>query len=222
MEFDKELILKYKPVILMDEKDPFPVKAVGCSIFKEPEYTLSFRNWKIDPAEYGAAFVIEYAVYFDYDIQHLYDLEHIWAAVGADGSLVDCWSSFHGLRAHAWAMPDFRREGTHPVLYCQPGKHAFMPDPTLFLLHSQFKVCCNKTAGGGMLVPWMLENRMHTSPDLNMKIKAYMRKHYLFEPALKYEQVDLPDEAFIPVEELLEKIPVWVEVQTEKILNEES
>ena len=45
-----------------------------------------------------------------------------------------------------------------------------------------------------MLVPWMLENRMHTSPDLNMKIKAYMRKHYLFEPALKYEQVDLlPD-----------------------------
>ena len=35
--------------------------------------------------------LIEYAVYMDYDIQHLYELEHMWVAVGEDGTTVkDC------------------------------------------------------------------------------------------------------------------------------------
>ena len=42
--------------------------------------------------------VIEYAFFWDYDIQHMYDLEHIWVTVDSAGQICGCQASFHGQR----------------------------------------------------------------------------------------------------------------------------
>lgn len=67
-----------------------------------------------------AEFVIEYAYYFDYDIQHMYDLEHVWVWVGHDGQVVDAECSSHGQYVNCWRYRPQAEDGTHVAVYCQP------------------------------------------------------------------------------------------------------
>lgn len=216
-EFQKQLVLKFQPRILMDKADPFPVRLIGCTVFSEPGMSPSFRNLLLDPQALGAKWIVEYAVYFDYDIQHLYDLEHIWVAIGEDGRVKDCQCSYHGMRMHASGLKAFRVEGTHPVLYCQPGKHAFFPDPELFHLHCQFHTCCQETAGGGLLIPDMLRDEMETDEARNAKIRSYIREHFTFDLTEDYELQTLEDGIFVTWEELKEAIPQLVRAQLDII-----
>ena len=211
--YHKELVLRYQPRILMDRADPFPVRLLGCTVFSEPGMSNSFRDLRLDPAALGAKYVIEYAVYFDYDIQHLYDLEHVWVMVGAEGEVTECWCSYHGMRMRASGLRCFRLEGTHPVLYCQPGKHAFLPDPELFRLHCQYDICCRENAGGGLLVPPMLRGAMTTDEARNEKIRAYIREKFSFTPTEDYVPHGLEDGQFVTWAELLEEIPRLVDIQ---------
>ena len=160
MNDQKELVLCCQPHIYRDRKEPFPIRHIGYTVFREKGRSQSFRDLALDPAEHGAAFIIEYAVYYDYDIQHMYDLEHAWTAVREDGSLAGCWGTFHGMRLRADGLASFRTEKGCPVLYAEPGKHALLPDPALFCLHEEFPACCREKAGGGLLVPEMLGERM--------------------------------------------------------------
>jgi hypothetical protein len=210
---ERELIVRYQPRILMDRADPFPVRFLGCTVFSEPGVSPSFRGLLLDPKALGARYIIEYAVYFDYDIQHLYDLEHIWVIVAADGHVTECWSSYHGMRMRASGLKSFRLEGTHPVLYCQPGKHAFLPDPELFRLHCQYDTCCRETAGGGLLIPGMLRDRLTTDPQRDEKIRAYIRENFSFSLSEDYIPQNLEDGQFITWQELLDAIPGLVEDQ---------
>lgn len=212
-DLHKRLVLEYQPRILMDRADPFPVRLLGCTVFSEPGMSNSFRDLRLDPAALGAKYVIEYAVYFDYDIQHLYDLEHVWVMVGPEGEVTECWCSYHGMRMRASGLRCFRLEGTHPVLYCQPGKHAFLPDPELFRLHCQYDICCRETAGGGLLVPPMLRGAMTTDEERNGKIRAYIREKFSFTPTEDYVPHGLEDGQFVTWAELLEEIPRLVEAQ---------
>lgn len=216
-DFQKQLVLKYQPKILMDKADPFPVRLLGCTVFSEPGMSPSFRNLRLDPQALGAKWIVEYAVYFDYDIQHLYDLEHIWVAVGADGQLLDCWCSFHGMRLRAAGLAVFRMEGTHPVLYAQPGKHAMLPAPELFELHPQFHTACREDAGGGLLIPAMLVQKLTTDPEQDEKIRQYICGHFAFAPSLEFEREVLSEDQFISWPELLAAIPELVEAQLEII-----
>ena len=212
-EKGRELILRYQPRILMDRLDPFPVRLIGCTVFPEPGMSPSFSRLQLDPKALGAKYIIEYAYYFDYDIQHLYDLEHIWVMVSDRGHVTECWSSYHGMRMRASGLKSFRLEGDHPVLYCQPGKHAFLPDPELFRLHCQYDICCRETAGGGLLVPGMLQDRMTTDQQRNEKIRAFIRSRFSFEPSEDYVLQAIEEEQFIPWPELLDAIPRLVEAQ---------
>ena len=211
--YQKELVLRYQPRILMDRADPFPVRLLGCTVFSEPGMSNSFRDLRLDPAALGAKYIIEYAVYFDYDIQHLYDLEHVWVMVGAEGEVTECWCSYHGMRMRASGLRCFRLEGTHPVLYCQPGKHAFLPDPELFRLHCQYDICCRETAGGGLLVPPMRRGKMTTAEARNETIRADIREKFSFTPTEDYIPQNLEDGQFITWQELLDVIPGLVEAQ---------
>lgn len=211
--WQKEYILKYQPHIYMDRKEPFPIRYIGCTVFTEPEGSASWIGLRIDPQAENAAAIIEYAVYYDYDIQHLYDLEHIWVAVGENGSVQDCWCSFHGMRLRAAGLSCFKVDGTHPVMYAQPGKHAMLPDPELFELHPQFHTACNADAGGGLLIPPMLADRLTTDQVRDEKVNRYIRSHFVFEPALAFERHSLDDSQFISWPALLEKIPGLVEAQ---------
>lgn len=208
-----KMALKYAPHIYADKAEPFPIRLIGCSVFTEKGYSQSFPGLELDPRQFGATAILEYAIYYDYDIQHLYDLEHIWVAVGREGQVADCWCSFHGMRLRAAGVSMFRVEDTHPVLYAQPGKHAMLPAPELFELHPQFHTACNTDAGGGLLVPPMLRGRMFTDEARDERVKRYIRSHFVFEPTLEFEQEDLSASQFVTLPELLESIPKLVEEQ---------
>lgn len=214
---DMDLVLRYQPHIYKDKNEPFPIRYIGCTVFTEPGLSQSFRNLALDPASIGAAVIIEYAIYYDYDIQHLYDLEHVWVAVDTDGSVCDCWFSFHGMRLRAAGLPTFRVEGTHPVLFAQPGKHALMPTPELFELHPQFHTACGQDAGGGLLIPPFLESRLSTNPKLDDQINQYIRAHFLFAPSLEFGLESVAPDQFLPWSGLLQKIPELIDAQLETI-----
>ena len=217
MKTDHKLALLYQPHIRKDRHEPFPIRYLGYTLFRDRGESRSFRDLTLDPKEAGAAYIIEYAVYYDYDIQHLYDLEHVWTAVNQTGAVTGCWGSFHGMRLRADRLPAFRLEGTHPVLYAQPGKHALLPDPALFWLNDQFPESCGSKAGGGLLIPPMLEGTLKTDGAQDRLIAQYIRGHYAFSPALQYEPEPLEPEQFIPWPELLERIPQMVETELVRI-----
>lgn len=204
----RELVLRYQPHIYRDKAEPFSIRYLGCTVFAEARRSDSFLKWYIDPAAEGAAMIIEYAIYYDYDIQHLYDLEHIWVAVDTDGGVKDCWCSFHGMRLRAAGIRAFRvEEGTHPVLYAQPGKHAMLPHPELLLLHPDFEKACSETAGGGVLVPGILADRIKTNPEIDEKVTRYIREKYAFAPTMEFVPEQIREDQLLSCEELFRKIP---------------
>ena len=217
METDHKLALLYQPHIHKDLHEPFPIRYLGYTLFRDRRESRSFRDLTLNPKELGAAYIIEYAVYYDYDIQHLYDLEHVWTVVDESGAVTGCWSSFHGMRLRADRLPAFRLEETHPVLYAQPGKHALLPDPELFWLHPDFPDSCGPKAGGGLLIPPMLEGVLKTDEAQDQMIAQYIRERYAFSPALQYEPEVLEPEQIIPWPELLERIPHMVEEELVRI-----
>lgn len=213
----KDLFLRYCPRIFKDKMDPFPVRLIGCTAFTEPQRSESFPKWFIDPEAEGAAMILEYAIYYDYDIQHLYDLEHIWVALDGEGTVVDCWCSFHGMRLRAAGISTFSMDGDHPILYAQPGKHAMLPHPELFLLHPQYHTACNANAGGGLLIPGMLEDRLASSPEIDEKVTAYIRNRFAFTPSMEFVPEIIGENQFVTWEQMLAEIPGFIERQLHTI-----
>ena len=217
MNADHQLALTYQPHIQKDLREPFPIRYFGYTVFRERADSRSFARLTLDPAEHGAACIIEYAVYYDYDIQHLYDLEHAWVAVDRRGAVAGCWSSFHGMRLRDHRIGTFRLEDTHPVLYAQPGKHALLPDPALFWLHQDFPESCGAKAGGGLLIPPMLADKMHTDEAQDRMIDRYIKERCAFTPALAFEPETVTPEQVIPWPELEERIPRMVEAELARL-----
>ena len=84
-EADYRLALSQAPTIRFDAREPFTPAAVGYTVFRESGRSPSFpREIRLGA---GVAAVVEYAVWWDWDIQHLYELEHIWVYLSADGEL---------------------------------------------------------------------------------------------------------------------------------------
>ena len=210
-----EVSLRYCPHIYHDLAEPFPIRRIGCTRLDAPGDSKTFPDLHLDPAACGAAFLLEYAICYDYDIQHLYELEHIWVAVDKTGAVCDCWSSFHGMRLRPAGLKDLFRieDGTHPVLYAEPGKHALMPDPSLFPLHPEYPACCNTLCGGGLLIAPMFRWELSTTVQADAAIKAYMRAHFSFVPTEKYAYSPLSDEIFTGADALLREIPELVKAQ---------
>jgi hypothetical protein len=214
-----EIAKKYCPHILFDKAEPFKVEGMGYSIFTQPGQSKSFRReFSFDPAE--GAFVIEYAVYFDYDIQHLYDLEHIWIYVGQDGKICDAEASFHGFYLKSMSLGNsVIIDGTHLQTYCQPGKHAFMPDGNLFKLLPDWYVCCNRMAGvEGLLVMDMFKEFYSTNNELQKKVANYICSSFAFEPTLQFEYLAIDRSVFYPWEELSNIIPLRINIELKKII----
>ena len=217
----KALFLRYQPYIYRDRRDPFPIRFIGCTAFTEKMRSASFPKWVVDPQQAGTGMILEYAIYYDYDIQHMYDLEHIWVGVDPAGRVTDCWCSFHGMRLRAAGVPDFRLEGTHPVLYSQPGKHAMLPHPELFGLHPQFSTACTSAAGGGVLLPELLNGAVQTDPALDARVTAYIRSRYAFEPSMEFIREVVTAEQLISWQELLDRIPGLLLAQIDLITQTE-
>lgn len=90
--------------------------------------------------------MIEYAVWYDWDIQHLYDLEHVWVHVSGD-QVAAVEASFHGQRVPM----DVTLTDGRPVLFAEPGQHAHWPDVAAMQTRSGPLIArmCGEEAGAG-------------------------------------------------------------------------
>jgi putative hydrolase of the HAD superfamily len=122
---DYQLAQRHAPQLRFDAQEPFLPLAVGYTVFRSPTQSPSSK-FIIDP-DNGIA--IEYAIWWDWDIQHLYELEHVWLYLDADGTIIKVQASAHGER-----LLMTQEAGTLPVeegritLFSEPGKHGFEPD----------------------------------------------------------------------------------------------
>lgn len=116
-----DLAAAHRPILRCCASEPYRPTRLGW--FAATEATRSPSS-SFDLAPRGAA-VIEYAIWFDWDIGHLYDLEHVWVHVDAIGTVLAVEGSRHGRRVEL-ACPV---ENGRPVVCLEPGKHAIWPSP---------------------------------------------------------------------------------------------
>ena len=227
MNKDIETSLLYAPIVHFDRNDPIPLRAVGCTVFRETGQSASFPKRLVEiPA--GAAFTVEYAYYFDYDIGHMYDLEHVWVTVREDGGVMDAQGSFHGkflnmlLPGFPGSLPP---EGTHVHAFCQPGKHAFLAAGEVTRLYPKWDICCNEEAGGPVLIgnPFSAEYSP-TGKDLFVPTARddencirYMKERLAFAPSLVFEERKIDDSLYMPWETLFGLIPGWIRAECKRL-----
>ena len=227
MKTEWELAKQYLPVFMMDEREPFDMKAVGYTIFTENLRSDSFPKRVIGADWERTDCVIEYELWFDYDIQHLYELEHVWVYVGKDGSVLKAEGSFHGKYLNEVDLDTGEvplDENGRVCVYLQPGKHAVLPDPRLVRVVPQWKESCGELAGlDGVPLPEMFQDAMPV-PDRPIQelVHRYIRKNFSFEPSLRFHpffpEKGLPaEELLIPWEQLKSSVPGRLQKELEKI-----
>ncbi len=219
-----QIVFDYAPIIFVDKKEPFGIKKVGVSqYFIDGAKSESF-NRKFDFKNHdGAVSVLEYAYYFDYDIQHLYDLEHIWIYIDKEGQIAGAEGSFHGrfLNAMNRTFDGLKiKDGKHIVMYSQPGKHAFLSDPRLMYLYSELYSSCDRLAGiGGLDAPERYIKDIECSESDNARVIQYIKDNFSFVPSMEFIQYDISKEDYMPWGELAKSIPIFITEELGKILS---
>lgn len=206
---DLELARRYAPIIRFDQREPFFPSALGYSVFRKTAPSPSFpRDVPIDD---GIAFAIEYAIWWDWDIQHLYELEHIWVYVDGDGALVDAEASWHG-RFHQMLDEHGRlpQQDGRLMICSEPGKHAFAPSPQ-WLLQRKAKTLasCGARAGAmGVHVTPLFEGVILDDRPLNNRLVHTWLERHRFEPSFVFSrEFDLRSIAWVPWRSLNQWIP---------------
>jgi putative hydrolase of the HAD superfamily len=225
---DLALATRHAPILHFDREEPFLPSFAGYTIFRRDADSASFprrvtlrpRFPRIDERDareiaglfpdgrlpevpdITAAVVIEYAIWWDWDIQHLYELEHAWSYVGADGELLYAEASWHGgYFPMLWDGATPQRDG-HPLLYSQPGKHAFVPDPRLFTANDSVRAdthrACSPGAGNGglLLKDDLFGGRIAKDAVRDALATAYL-KGSAFEPSFAFTRTVRLDEAML-------------------------
>lgn len=213
----KKLAIKHLPVLYFDKKEPFFPVMVGYTVFDKSSVSLSAPKM-IELEKEERKICIEYAFYYDYDIQHLYDLEHLWIYLDKEEKVCGCEFSFHGMYLNAEIAGIDLLKGTSKVhMYVQPGKHAFMPTPELFALYTDFREACNKKAGAdGILCPDMLKEEFSFTKKDSLEVEGYIKRKYSFIPTEEYEKEKISAELLMPWSELLCMIPERMSKEKEK------
>lgn len=209
---DQTLFTRFMPVLMEDEHEPFEIKKVACTLFRESvkSPTSGFQT-SIDPPSVCA---IEYAFYWDYDIQHLYDLEHAFVFVDKEGAVTDLISSFHG-RFYRQSSVTFK--GNRPVLYIQPGKHALMAHPEYFRLFVDYGKACNEKAGiDGVALPGFIGGVSFT-PDDSKAVARYIKDSFAFCPTGSYKEAKDPSGLITDPESLFDFIRSQVSSELDNI-----
>jgi hypothetical protein len=236
--------LDYAPIIFMDKKEPIKIKKVGYEIYTENGANSKSFNRNFDFENYkGTVKVIEYAYYLDYDIQHLYDLEHIWIYVDKAENIVGAEGSYHGRFLNA-IVPDLTSihkknelneelivkrgksaeivypKGSRLIMYSQPGKHAMLCSPKVMYLYTELFESCGRLVGiHGLDAPERYLKDIHITDEENEKVVKYIREHFSFEPSMEFEEVSIPETDYMPWDELAEEIPIFIKDQLKNILD---
>lgn len=204
---------RHAPRLRFDVHEPFLPLAVGYTIFRSPAKSPSSK-FTIDP-EKGIA--IEYAIWWDWDIQHLYELEHVWVYLDGNENLLKVEASAHGSK---YAM--LRADGSLPVenervtVYSEPGKHGFVPNKEIFAdMAERINSSCGERAGHEGIHtsnPFGAAALGNPSPLEHRLAKRYMQR-LAFSPSYEFSNIfDLRTVPFLTWEQLADWIPrriIW-------------
>ncbi|MCA1553502.1 MAG: hypothetical protein LC737_03905, partial [Chloroflexi bacterium] len=206
-----ELAARVAPIVYLDAREPFPPTRVGYSVFESTQPSPSFQ--RVVEIEPPAVRVVEFAVWCDWDIQHLFELEHVWVYLDASDEVVACEGSWHGFyNAMEWNGVVHKQDG-HPIVYAQPGKHAFAPAPEAFdVVRDEAVRACTLDAGrGGLLVTHLYLDHLQKKAADDLLISQYLRRR-AFTPTWNFtRRVELTTELLVPWHVLDEYIPPRVE-----------
>ena len=224
---DRALAARYAPVLRFDAREPFLPLAVGYTIFRESGPSPSFRQgYTVDLAPAGAppaAFAIEYAIWWDWDIGHLYELEHVWVYVGADGRVARVAASWHGEFRDMVGVPVHSPDGAHPVLYSEPGKHAFAPTPEWFKerrAHFKRSETSDLAGASGILMAEYIAGHVTPTPLKVRLVHTYLAQH-AFEPSWDFSQVfTFAPEMFVPWPALRDWMPARINAILDRLARE--
>jgi len=210
---ERELVFRYLPLLHFDRHEPFLPLVVGYTLFRGDAPSPSFPRPVILPP--GATLAIEYAIWWDWDIQHLYELEHVWVYVDPAGRIVKVEASWHGAY-HAMQKDDGDLPLRHgrPALFSEPGKHAFAAEPCAFQERAGLirRHCTSLTGVMGLHVTPLFEFilRDRRNPLINNLVRRYLRRR-AFEPTFDFSrECDLGMLPLVPWPMLAAWIPARV------------
>jgi glycerophosphoryl diester phosphodiesterase len=206
---DHALALRHAPRLRFDRLEPFLPSVVGYTVFRGPGASPSFPR-DIVP-EPGVATVIEYAIWWDWDMQHLYELEHVWVWLDADENLVGGEASWHGgmhrMLDENGQMPSL--DG-RLMVYSEPGKHAFAPSAAWLLERApktRRSVGVNAGRMGVHVTPLFEGIITSRTPQANRAVHSYL-DCLAFEPSFEFEQIfPLKQAVHVPWPQLFAWIP---------------
>ncbi len=219
VETELDLADRYSPLIRYDDNEPFFPLRVGYTILRRSgEASPSFPR-AVNFATPETTAVIEYALYWDWDIQHLYELEHVWTHVGAGGEVTFVEASAHGGYRAMWPVEEMVG-GTHPVLYSEPGKHAFSRDASPYTPEHQARYTASawdKAGSMGLLVTKIFEGKIIKQSGDDALVQAHLKK-CAFKPAFIFERREpIARELLSPWPEVFEWIPRRVQAVRDEL-----
>ena len=212
---DYDLARHHAPQLRFDAREPFLPSIVGYTVFRATGKSPSFPREITLPA--GAACAIEYAIWWDWEMQHLYELEHLWVYLDSEGNLIAAEGSWHGGLNE---MEDFASENGRLIAYSECGKHAFAPTPKWMEMRADTtRLDCGALAGrAGVLVTPLFEGVITSrNPISNRAVQSYL-ECMAFEPSFEFTKVfALETATFVPWQALFEYIPKRVEWWVEEV-----
>ena len=223
---DAELVLRFAPILHFDRAETIPLRAAGYTVFRETARSLSFPG-RLVPVPENAACVIEYALFWLYDSQHMYDLEHIWVTVSPKYEVLNAEGSFHGKYLNL--LPELPgclppADG-HVHAFIQPGKHAVLAAGALTRLVPDWREACTE-AGGPVLIGNPFSARWSPSgKDLFIPSEAddrhsfrYLRETLSFVPTLDFSRtMSVGDISPEPWPVLFDRIPGLIAAECRRL-----
>jgi glycerophosphoryl diester phosphodiesterase len=206
---DHALALRHAPRIRFDRDEPFLPSAVGYTVFRGTGESPSFPRQIQLPDQ--AVWAIEYAVWWDWDIQHLYELEHIWVYLDVQEQIIAADASWHGGQ-NVMVDADGRvpLDDGRVMLFSEPGKHAFAPVRDWLLEREPItrRGCGDHAGKGGVLVTDLFRGHIHDRNPLNNQLAWTYLERQRFEPTYDFSNVfDLATVALVPWPNLFAWIP---------------
>lgn len=204
----EQLAAQFAPIIHFDDNEPFRPVKVGFSVLGRDDVSPSSPHqptWSPRTAT-----VIEYAIWSDWDIGHIFELEHVWVFVDTDGLVERVDGSQHGTSAEITnAVGDLPIRSGRIQLFAEPGKHAIAGAPTAFrATRAQMETNCNEGAGSDRFeVPELFAAQIKLTPYDRFLTRQYLQQHR-FVPSGTFGQiVDLRDVECMAWPRLAAEIP---------------
>ncbi len=217
---DRDSAFHHFPVILFDRIEPFLPSRVGYIVFDGP--SDSRVDWKRKLGKNQAISfdlenlesVIEYGIWWDWDIEHLYELEAVWVYIDGKGDYLRVEASWHGDYNKMEICGRTPMRDGRPLLYSQPGKHALAPSPSWFNRKDTITSCSKNAGSGGVHVTSLFEGRIGKTTEFDRLASEYL-KSKAFIPSFNFsKEWRMPREAFVPWEEL----EVWIPRRVREVL----